>query len=70
MAHKIDKIKWKLSRHWAHQIGKIKWKLGRHWRIPTIMCVMRGIGVQINKYETAPNFIQLTQNLTSDYLLI
>ena len=26
--------------------------------------------VQLNKYETAPNFIQLTQNLTSDCLLI
>ena len=26
--------------------------------------------VQLNKYEIAPNFIQLTQNLTSDCLLI
>ena len=26
--------------------------------------------VQLNKYETAPNFIQSIQNLTSDCLLI
>ena len=26
--------------------------------------------LQLNEYETAPNFIQLTQNLTSDCLLI
>ena len=26
--------------------------------------------IQLNKYETAPNFIQLNQNLTSDCLLI
>ena len=26
--------------------------------------------LQLNRYETAPNFIQLTQNLTSDCLLI
>ena len=26
--------------------------------------------VQLNKYETAPNFIQFIQNLTSDCLLI
>ena len=26
--------------------------------------------LQLIKYETAPNFIQLSQNLTSDYLLI
>ena len=26
--------------------------------------------IQLNKYETAPNFIQLSQNLTSDCLLI
>ena len=26
--------------------------------------------LQLNKYETAPNFIQLSQNLTSDCLLI
>ena len=26
--------------------------------------------VQLNKYETAPNFIQLTQNLTSDCLFV
>ena len=26
--------------------------------------------VQLNKYETAPHFIQLTQNLTLDCLLI
>ena len=26
--------------------------------------------VQLNKYETAPHFIQLTQNLTSDCWLI
>ena len=26
--------------------------------------------VQLNKCETAPNFIQLNQNLTSDWLLI
>ena len=26
--------------------------------------------VQLNKYETAPNFIQLSQNLTLDCLLI
>ena len=26
--------------------------------------------LQLNKYETAPNFIQLTQNLTLDCLLI
>ena len=26
--------------------------------------------VQLNKYETAPNFIQLNQNLTWDCLLI
>ena len=28
------------------------------------------IYLQLNKYETAPNFIQLSQNLTSDFLLI
>ena len=27
-------------------------------------------GIQLNKYETAPNFIQLTQKMTSDCLLI
>ena len=26
--------------------------------------------IQLNKYESGPNFIQLTQNLTSDCLLI
>ena len=26
--------------------------------------------LQLNKYETAPNFIQLSQNLTLDCLLI
>jgi hypothetical protein len=26
--------------------------------------------LQLNKYETAPYFLQLSQNLTSDYLLI
>ena len=26
--------------------------------------------VQLNKYETAPNFIHISQNLTSDCLLI
>ena len=26
--------------------------------------------LQLNKYETAPNFIQISQNLTSDCLLI
>ena len=26
--------------------------------------------IQLNKYETAPNFIQLSQNLTLDCLLI
>ena len=28
------------------------------------------IEVQLNKYETAPNFNQISQNLTSDCLLI
>ena len=32
--------------------------------------VIKSIEIQLNKYETAPNFIQLTQNLTWDCLLI
>ena len=32
--------------------------------------VNNGILLQLNKYETAPNFIQFNQNLTSDCLLI
>ena len=32
--------------------------------------LVRDALVQLNKYETVPNFIQLNQNLTSDFLLI
>ena len=33
--------------------------------------VIEGLGtIQLNKYETAPNFIQLNQNFTLDCLLI
>ena len=39
------------------------WKKKSYWSKP-------GILLQLNKYETAPNFIQLNQNLTSDCLLI
>ena len=35
-----------------------------------IVWLMNSTWVQLNKYETAPNFIQLNQNLTSEYLLI
>jgi hypothetical protein len=37
---------------------------------PKSVQLVRGSFLQLDKYETAPNFIQLTQNLTSDCLLI
>ena len=36
----------------------------------SIVLKIHELAVQLNKYETAPNFIQLSQNLTSDCLLI
>ena len=35
-----------------------------HWNAP------RYVNLQVNEYETAPYFIQLNQNLTSDCMLI
>ena len=35
----------------------------------TLVTGKMDLQVQLNKYETAPNFIQLTQNLTSNCLL-
>ena len=42
---------------------KTEWTISNKY-VPKIQVV------QFNKYETAPNFIQLSQNLTSDCLLI
>ena len=47
------------------EMKKIKIKIKKNMRTK-----MAGSWVQLNKYETAPNFIQLSQNLTSDCLLI
>ena len=51
----------------------INYENGHHGNFRTVINQLLSnlyIMVQLNKYETAPNFIQLTQNLTSDCWLI
>ena len=43
---------------------------GRSFEIYSNVSIKRPVLLQLNEYETAPNFIQLTQNLASDCLLI
>ena len=46
-------------------------ELDRYVKVKCPVCLCYEIVVlQLNKYETAPNLIQLSQNLTSDCLLI
>ena len=45
--------------------------LNQNMKISRPNCVLnKTIYIQLNKYETAPNFIQLNQNLTSDCLVV
>ena len=58
--------------HKWHFLGKEIRALPGHGRIQSLDFDFSSefLFSQLNKYETAPNFIQLSQNLTSDCLLI
>ena len=56
----------------SHYVSFVKCGLGPDapWCFFDSMADRKGNYLQLNKYETAPNFIQLSQNLTSNCLLI
>ena len=64
---------WNRGSNWIQIVWNVcfihNWKIIHLWR-PHWQRKPNSKYIQLNKYETAPNFIQLTQNLTSDCLLI
>ena len=71
-------LTWKGSKK-LHQFAKAKMQIVKWWKNLEFTCFfglwtnlkfLQFAVLQLNKYETAPNFIQLGQNLKSDCLLI